>query len=128
MILKYTIAWIGLMCIGIFNGVIREATYGRLVGDLAAHQISTATGVILIGVYVWILSRCWVLPSAGQAVAVGLIWLIITVIFEFFFGHYVMKNPWSRLLYDYNILEGRVWIIILIWTAIAPYAFFRLKS
>lgn len=77
----------------------------------------------MFGVYVWFLSLYWRIQSATQAIAIGTMWLTLTVAFEFLFGHYVMKNPWSRLLYDYNILEGRIWILVLIWIAIAPLVF-----
>ena len=47
----------------------------------------------------------------------------LTVSFEFGFGRLVMKHSWERLLHDYNILEGRVWILVLLWTLLAPLAY-----
>ncbi|MGB2845851.1 MAG: hypothetical protein WBC02_13440 [Candidatus Aminicenantaceae bacterium] len=114
--------------IGIINGVIRQLGYGKLVGELLAHQISTATGIILFGIYVWLLRLKWRIDSAEQAIIIGFIWLGLTIVFEFIFGHYVMKHPWSKLFHDYNILEGRMWILILIWITIAPYVFFKLRA
>jgi len=114
--------------IGIINGVIRQLGYGKLVGELLAHQVSTVTGIILFGIYVWLLSLKWRIDSAGQAIVIGFIWLGLTIVFEFIFGHYVMKHPWSRLFHDYNILEGRMWLLILIWITIAPYVFFKLRA
>jgi len=128
MILKYCIAWIIMPVIGIINGVIRQLGYGKLVGELLAHQVSTVTGIILFGIYVWLLSLKWRIDSAGQAIVIGFIWLGLTIVFEFIFGHYVMKHPWSRLFHDYNILEGRMWLLILIWITIAPYVFFKLRA
>jgi hypothetical protein len=51
----------------------------------------------------------------------------MTVAFEFLFGHYVMGHTWERLLQDYNILAGRIWILFLVFTAAAPYIVYRLK-
>ncbi len=127
MLLKYVIAWLGLMVIGIANGVLRVGTYGKVMAELTAHQLSTLSGAILMGLYVWLLSRIWPLQSAEQAWAVGFIWLFMTICFEFLFGHYVIGHPWQKLLHDYNFLEGRVWLFILIWTTVAPYVFYRLK-
>ena len=126
MIVKYTIAWVGLVVIAIINGVIREKGYKRFVGELRAHQVSTLTAIILFGLCTWILSLIWKIQSAGQAMTIGLIWLALTVAFEFLFGHYVMKHPWSILLKDYNILKGRLWALVLIWITIAPYIFYKL--
>lgn len=128
MILRYTLAWLALPIIGIANGAFRELAYKDVLGELRAHQISVATGIILFGLYVWILSLRWKIGSAAQAVAIGLIWLALTVTFEFLFGHYVMHHPWSKLLHDYNILEGRLWLLVLLWITIAPYVFYKLSS
>lgn len=128
MILKYTIAWLGLVIVAILNGVIREKGYKKYLSELRAHQISTLTGIILFGACIYILSLVWKIQSAGQALTIGLIWLALTVAFEFIFGHFVMKHPWSKLLHDYNILKGRLWLLILVWTTIAPYVFYKLSS
>jgi hypothetical protein len=128
MIVKYIIAWLILPILGIINGFIREVGYKHLMGELTAHQISTLTGIVFFGLYIWFLTGVWRIESAGQAVAIGLIWLGLTILFEFVFGHYVMKHPWSRLFQDYNILKGRLWVLVLVWTTIAPYVFFRIRS
>lgn len=128
MIPRYIIAWIGLAIIGIINGVIREVGYGKFLGELLAHQVSSVTGIILFGLFTWCLSLRWRMQSSGQAFTIGIIWLGLTIAFEFLFGHYVMKHPWSRLFHDYNILEGRVWLLVLVWITIAPYVIYRLRS
>jgi hypothetical protein len=128
MITKYLLAWLGLPVIGIVNGAIRQFLYRDALGDLAAHQLSTVTGILLFGLYIWLLSRWWPLPSARAAITVGLLWLVLTIGFEFIFGHYVVGNSWERLLADYNLLAGRVWVLVLIWITIAPYIFYRLAA
>lgn len=124
--LKYIFAWFPMVLIGILNGIVREAWYAKHLSELSAHQVSTLTAVLLFGVYIWWVIRVWMPESACQAILVGLTWLALTVTFEFLFGHFVMGHPWSRLLYDYNILAGRVWSVVLLWTTVAPYVFFRL--
>lgn len=109
MYLKYFIAWFPMFVIALANATIREVGYKRYFGELAAHQISTLTACILVGVYVWLLSNYLAIQSAGQALGIGLMWLAMTVVFEFGFGHFIVGNPWSRLLHDYNVLQGRVW-------------------
>lgn len=128
MIWKYLIGWLPLVVIGILNGVIRGTVYEKYVGDLTAHQISTLTGIILMGCYIWWLTGKWEIVSSSQAIIIGMIWLDLTIAFEFLFGHYIVGHPWSRLLYDYNLLEGRIWVLVLIWIAIAPFVFYKIRS
>jgi len=115
------------MAIAIVNGVLRESWYGKRLSELAAHQVSTLTAVILFGVYIWFILRIWPPTSAVQAIAVGLLWLAMTIAFEFVFGHYVAGHTWERLLHDYNLLAGRIWLLVLVWVAVAPYLCFRVR-
>lgn len=125
MIWRYILAWIPMVFIGIINGVIRQVTYGKYFSELRAHQVSTATGVLLLGLYIWAIAHLWSFDSPKQAISVGLLWLGLTVIFEFTFGHFVAGHSWSKLLSDYNILAGQIWLVVLIWVAIAPWLFSR---
>ncbi|MFZ1955895.1 MAG: hypothetical protein WAU34_10390 [Desulfobacterales bacterium] len=127
MVLKYTIAWIPMVFIAIANGVLRQYFYGRWMTELSAHQVSSLTAVILFYLYTWILEIKWPLESSQQALAVGIIWLCLTVAFEFFFGHYVANHPWSRLIQDYNLLSGRLWALVLLAVTAAPYVVYKLK-
>ena len=127
-ILIYVAGWLGMIMLAILNGVIRETVYGQMMRELSAHQLSTLTLLLLFGGYVWILSRFFRLESSRQAFVIGGIWLIMTVAFEFLFGRYVMDHSWGRLFHDYNLLKGRIWCLMLIWTAVAPYVFYQIEA
>lgn len=127
-ILLYAIAWLGLVALAILNGWVREKIYAPSMSERPAHQVSTALGLLIFSGYLFVLTGIWPIPSAGQALSIGAFWLLMTLAFEFLFGHYVMGHSWSRLLHDYNLLAGRVWLLVLIWTVVAPYLFFRLRS
>ena len=124
-IYKHILWWFVFPFVGILNGVLREATYKKFVGDLPAHQISTATGIIFFGIIFYFIFKKWKIQSLNHAVLIGLIWLTLTILFEFGFGHYIMGNPWEKLLHDYNIAEGRIWSLFLLWITIAPVIFFQ---
>lgn len=53
---------------------------------------------------------------------------MLTVAFEFGFGHYVAGHSWDKLLADYNLLRGRVWSLFLVWIAVMPYVIFKLSA
>ena len=127
MILRYFFAWFGMMLLAVLNGGFRDAVYKPHVGDLTAHQIATAALIIIFTAYFWLLSLYWRIESARQAWNVGLLWLSMTLAFEFGFGHFIAGNSWSKLLHEYNLLDGRVWVFIPLWMLIGPYVFYRLK-
>ena len=127
MLLRAILFWIPMVFIAILNGIIRNSVYQKYTGELSAHQISTFTIIVLIGIYTWFIIPFLKLQFVRQAIAVGLMWLILTIAFEFIFGHFVVGHPWSKLLADYNIWDGRLWILVLIWTTIAPFVIFKLR-
>jgi hypothetical protein len=47
-------------------------------------------------------------------------WMILTIIFEFALGRYVVGDSWSKLLADYNLFEGRVFGLFILWVGLAP--------
>ena len=127
MLTLYTLFWFVLMLIAIGNGALREMAYGSSVSELQAHQISTATGIMFSGLAVWLFSRIYPLESQYQAWLIGIIWLALTLAFEFIFGHYVMGHTWSTLLHDYNLFAGRLWPIFLAWVVAMPYIMYKLR-
>ena len=128
MLWKYTLLWFGLPVLAILNAVIRDLFYKKALGELLAHQVSTISLIVLIGIYAWLFGFVWRLQFTGQALIIGLIWAALTIAFEFIFGHFVMKHAWAELFHDYNILEGRIWLLIPLWTALAPFTIFKLQS
>ncbi len=125
MLRKHTLLWFPLPLIFIANGTLRQFGYGPLLTELAAHQISTLSGLILLGFYAWGVGRLWPLKSGSQALSVGCVWLLMTVAFEFVFGHWVIGHCWSVLLHDYNLAAGRLWLLVTAATALFPWAVYK---
>ena len=128
MIESYTLFWVVLAVVAIFNGAMREFTYGRKLTELRAHQLSTLTGMVLSGAAVWLFARFFPIDSMGVAFAIGLIWLFMTIAFEFIFGRLAGGHSWKKLLADYNLLAGRIWPIFLVWILLLPWIVYRLDS
>lgn len=125
--IRYVVAWFVLLAVAMINGGLRDFTYGRHVSELLAHQLSCLSGIILFGVVIHQYVRFWPPLSARQAWHIGLFWMALTVAFEFLFFHYVAGHPWTVLLANYDLSEGRMWPLILLWVLLAPYLFFRLR-
>ena len=48
MVLKYFLAWFGMMVLAILNGGLRDLAYKPHVGALPAHQLSTVILIVLL--------------------------------------------------------------------------------
>jgi hypothetical protein len=116
------VVWIVLLIGAIANGAVREYAFVPRMGETAGHVLSTLTLCFAIFLLSW-LTIGWIRPlSARDAWAVGSLWLSLTLSFEFLAGHYVFGHPWRRLVGDYNVFRGRVWILVLVTTVVAPVA------
>jgi hypothetical protein len=49
----------------------------------------------------------------------------LTVAFEFLFFHYIGGRSWETLLEGYDMANGQLWPLILLWVAVAPTLFHR---
>ena len=116
--------WLIFVIIAILNGVLRNTVITPKIGEYAGHVISTIIliCIILIGTYLFI-NRIKIDYTKADLLLVGVFWVILTVLFEFGFSHYVIGHPWSKLLADYNILKGRLWSLVLLAEFIAPRLF-----
>lgn len=127
MLRRYCLAWVGMMLLAILNGGLRDGLYAGRVGELAAHQISTGLLLVVFAGYFWGLTSAWPIESAGMAWRIGLMWLLMTLAFETGMVRLVGGHPWERLLHEYDLLAGRVWLLVPLWTLVGPYLFYRLR-
>jgi hypothetical protein len=120
MLARALVVWLGLLLVAITNGAIRVAWMIPRAGDYWGHVLSTATlcaGILLV---TW-LTIGWLRPAtSNDAILSGVTWLALTVSFEFLGGHFLFGQPWSRLLADYDLFHGRIWVLVLVTTAVAP--------
>lgn len=119
-IAHYLLAWLAMLVVSVANGVLREVVYGPLADERTAHQVSSLTGIVLLGVVMWYFLRRRPPPSGAAALGIGLLWMGMTVAFEFLFFHYVGGHSWSSLLADYDLTDGRLWVLVLLWLLLAP--------
>ena len=124
---RYLQAWFTMLGVAMVNGGLRDMTYGKQLPALLANQLSCLTGIVLLGIVIYLYMRHWKLDSARLAIYLGLFWMALTVAFEFLFFHYVGGRPWEVLLESYDIANGQLWPLILVWVAVAPYLFYRLS-
>jgi len=112
--------WCLLLVLAVLNGGVRDTWLSPRLGDPIGRAISTLLlcGLILLATR---LTIGWIRPtSRGAAVEVGVLWVALTLAFEFGVGHYGFGKPWPELLADYDLRRGRIWIAVLVVTLLAP--------
>jgi hypothetical protein len=112
--------WCLLLVLAVLNGGVRDTWLSPPLGDAIGRAVSSILLSLVILFATW-LTIGWIGPTtARQAMAVGALWVGLTLAFEFGVGHYGFGKSWDELFADYDLLRGRIWILVLLTTLVAP--------
>jgi hypothetical protein len=115
------LVWLGVAVVAVAGGILRVLFLESRLGAYAANVVETLGLVVLLAGMIW-LAVPWLVPALGKQdlKRLGLYWFVVTVAFEFCFGHYVDGASWSALLSNYDITAGRLWILVLVTMGFGP--------
>ena len=120
MILRAVIIWFVLLILAVLNGGVRDTWLSPRLGDAVGRALSTLLLSALILLTTW-LTIGWIRPGAARAaLSIGALWLALTLAFEFLVGHYGFRKSWGELFADYDLRRGRIWVLVLLVTFLAP--------
>jgi hypothetical protein len=126
--LRSLVVWCVFVALAVINGGFRDAVLTPRLGEHASHVIGTITLCTAILIVTW-LTINWMRPAKStDALLIGGVWVLMTVGFEFLVGHYVFGTSWARLLADYDLVGGRVWLLVLATLAFAPPTMARARN
>lgn len=128
LILKSLAAWFLILCLAIANGALREAVLIPALGKFSGLIISGVLLSAIIALVSYAFVRLQRAVSASQGFKVGILWLCLTLVFEFGVGRYVQHKAWSELLEAYTFKDGNIWPVVLAVTLLAPYFAALLRS
>ena len=112
--------WFTLAVSAIVVAIFRNDILLPQLGEQTAHQIGTVLYLIVQFIVIFIFITKLKIKEIKTLLSIGLFWFVLTIIFEFVFGHYVVDHPWQKLFADYNIFNGRLWVLVLINNLAAP--------
>lgn len=101
------------------NGICRDLLYGPVIGDLHARMMSTLIliTVIIAVLFVYVIKTQ---PTEKETLCIGVLMTAMTALFDLSLGLIEGKSV-SWLLNDYNVLQGKLFPLVLLTTLIAPY-------
>lgn len=126
--LKATAVWLLILACAVLNGGLREALLVPALGKPMALVLSGALlAIVILAVSLLLVPRMGKL-AAPQCLYVGLLWLCLTLAFEFGFGRLVQHQSWQRLLEAYTFKDGNVWPVVLVVVFLAPLLAVRARG
>jgi hypothetical protein len=98
--------WLLIICAEIIHGILRAIVLVPIVGEFRSNQIGVFTGSAIILAIAYFTIRWIGAQRPNELLLVGLIWLVLTVAFEVLSGRFVVGLSWERIASDYNVLNG----------------------
>lgn len=119
------LVWLVMLAAAVANGAFREMAITPRLGDSSGRVVSSIMLACIIIVIGRLLTPWLALQNSRAAWFTGLGWMGLTLAFEFLGGHFLFHTPWSQIVREYDIGQGRIWIIVPIATLLAPVLGFR---
>jgi hypothetical protein len=120
--------WLLMVVAAILNAALREKVLLPLFGIRAALPLS---GIVLSGLVFVITLLCIQFinsPDGSTYLGIGLLWVTLTVAFEFIFGHYVLGKSWEEIVQIFNITKGDLFSLVLVTSAVSPWLCAKLRG
>ena len=121
------VVWLVIIFAEFLHGTARTLFLQPLVGDFRARQIAVFTGILIIlavsyGFADWLRAATY-----RQLFLVGGLWVGLTLIFEIALGR-LLNLSWERILSDYDISNGGLMPLGLLFLTFAPLIARALKD
>lgn len=128
LILKSLSIWLAMVLLAILNGLMREQLLAPVLTTEFAVPVSGLTLSLLILLLTYFALPILGVQSPRTYLAIGLFWVILTLLFEWVFGQYVMGKTRQELLVVFNLLEGNLFLLVLLTTFFAPSLTARIRK
>src|SRR3954466_6542156 len=118
--MKPVAVWVFILVFAVANGAFREAV---LILNLSKPVALVLSGLLLSCIILIIafgLAHWMRLDTRSRCLSVGLLWLCLTLVFEFGFGA-VRGRSLADMLEPYTFRGGNIWPVVLVVTFFAPW-------
>lgn len=120
--------WLVIAVFAVINGAFRESVLVPSFGQSVALPISGLSLSIIVFMVTYFSLTLFRVKSHRSYLFIGVQWVLMTLIFEFVFGHYVAGKSWADILQTFNLLEGDLFIGVLLVSGISPLLVAKIKG
>jgi hypothetical protein len=117
--LKHLGAWLPIPLMAVVNGGLRDLVYAKLMSQTLAHSLSVFPLIAAILIWSRLIARWWPLAGLRAGLRVGLVWLLLTLLFEFGLGA-LRGVDLSIMLEQYDITRGHWWPLVPLTMGVSP--------
>lgn len=125
---KAAAVWLVMVVAAVLNGFARDNLLSPLIGDNMALPVSGISLSLLILIIAWIAAPLLGAARVSSYILVGILWVLLTLMFEYTFGHYVAGESWAQINQMFNLRDGNFFILVLLTALLAPLISAKLRE
>jgi len=127
-VIKASLTWLLIMLVAIANGIAREALLEPVFGPAIALPLSGILLAMIILLASWLLAPWFGRARASTWFAIGALWVVLTLLFEYLFGHFVAGMPWREISRVFDVASGNLFLLALLSAALSPWLAARFRG
>ena len=105
--------WVIFYVLAVLNSLLRDTFYIPELGNIGGRIAGTLVLlVVMLAVMYGFLRRNAAHLTRVRLVAIGVLWLGLSLFFEFAVSHWVMEEDWELILSRYNVMSGRFHVLV----------------
>jgi hypothetical protein len=114
--------WLFVAIAASMNGMFRSLFLTPRLGEHTSHVLSVCVLIIVVLLSSSVLVNRLIRDYHNSDLfLIGSLWAALTVSVDCVFEHYALDIPWRSILSDYNLVSGRIWILVLATELIGPW-------
>uniref|UniRef100_Q31JQ4 Uncharacterized protein n=1 Tax=Hydrogenovibrio crunogenus (strain DSM 25203 / XCL-2) TaxID=317025 RepID=Q31JQ4_HYDCU len=125
--IKATVIWCVIVLIAILNGGFRDSVLNPMLGDKTALPISGLILSAMIFAITYLFINRFKATEAQTYIRIGLFWGLLTIIFEYGLGYFVLHQPLDEIHQVFNLQQGNLFLLALLTAIIAPWLAAKIK-
>ena len=128
LLLCVTGIWLMLLLAAILNAMVREQLFAAWFGQAVALPLSGITlSVLVFAIALVFVPRLGTL-SAKLYLGIGLVWVVLTLAFEFLLGYFLLAQAWRETIQVLDITQGNLFALVLVVSLLSPWLAARLRG
>jgi hypothetical protein len=115
----------GMLLLGGFRGAL---TSNKDMDPKFVAQVADCAGAIIVLVATFYLVDKLETEKTRDLLLVGGVWVVLITAVDILFGRYVLHHEWAAIFQDYDLLDGRLWLLVLTAFFVGPFLTTRLHG
>jgi hypothetical protein len=128
LLLRSVAVWLVVIAAETAHGVLRGLLLVPHVGDRPARQIGVPVGSLIVLAVAYLFIRWIAARTKLRLLGVGLLWVVLTVLFEIGLGRLALGLSWDRIIEDYDVTRGGFLAFGLLFMLVSPLVAARVRG